>query len=246
MFDFNNEKTRSSYCEDSSEIHHNTRFLSNNSQPSYSHHMQFLPTQHFSTRPSLSPITSMSSPSKNSIDSSSFKNVSLPASTSRFNNLYLSLNTTSTTLSMPSTLSTVYQDIPESSYSQLSKHLFWNTNLFNTYSSTKTYSNTNDDMLSYSVAKLCDQTNSESKIDHSFSSNCSDVNSDDSIDVSENDAKNATKKRNPYSIEELLKKPEKKIRHTVQSPRNDPITNFTRSGTEVEGNINKISIEVCD
>lgn len=268
MLDFNSEELRSSYfpsnkCEDSSpEISHNSRFLSNNTQPNYSHHMQFLSSQHFSARPSQSTNLlshSLSSTSKSSMDLSSIKNVSIPAGSSRVNNnnLYLSLNTSTTTLSMPSTLSTAYlphQNIPETSYSQLSKHLIWNTNLFYTQKSCS-----NDGLLSYPGTfenilnqKLCDKSYIKNKNDPSFSSNCSDVNSDDSIDVSDRDKEiqisENPKKRNPYSIEELLKKPEKRIRRTIQMPPNESTNNFIHRGAEIsEGNIsNQISIEVCD
>lgn len=92
----------------------------------------------------------------------------------------------------------------------------------------------------------------------SFSSNCSDLNSDsESIDVSDHDkgilaieSISTTKKRNPHSIEELLKKPEKVKRcsgvfGTSQQPlilnENDDGNNFVRAKPT-----NQLTIEVYD
>lgn len=139
------------------------------------------------------------------------------------------------------------------------------------------------------------QNNSEiiKNPDISSSSNCSDANSDsDSLDVDGKTtpplvmakkrrcclvdvptSENAAKKRNPYSIEELLKKPEKKSRRIepiafqpsilvhnddsskASTPPNDGNTisdsNETYLNTDKEesksiNNNNHITIEVCD
>lgn len=264
MLDINNEKSRTSfvppnkYDELSSDMHSDTQLLTNSTQPSYIHHMHFLPGhsgQHISSRPSYTsnlPTHTLSSPSKNSIDFCPVKTTPLSINSTRVNNnnLCLSLNTCTNTLSMPSTLSPAYlPHISERSYN-LSKHLFWNTNFFYTQSK----SSNGDSSLSYPEnignilnQKFCNQPFSEYKNDLSFISNCSDVNSDDSIDVSENEKKNQKsqrlKKRNPYSIEELLKKPDKKTRHYTSNA-----SNFIHKGSEApDESINsQISVKVCN
>lgn len=216
-------KTTSSFFPQEDSYHekrHSMIFNNAQSNHSLSHHLQFLPCQQFSTKPSLS-TNLLSYPSKASKNSLNLiKNASFPMNSTRMknNNLILSLNASSTTLAVPSTLSSSYY--PETSYSHLSKHFIWNTNLFYTQTkSAQAKSNNNDNLLEYPATfgnilnqTQYDQNYTENRYDQIFSS-CPEGNSDDSIDINERDKETqnipVSKKRNPYSIEELLKKPEK-------------------------------------
>lgn len=297
MFDRNSDKTRSVYFsptknamstfeEPCPDVHQNAGHLPSAAQPLYNHHIQFLPShQNYSTRSSFP--HSFSSTSRSSMDLTSFKSTSLSGSSITKNTgSCLSVNSPAATShsTMPSSI-LPHQSIPETlPYGQLSKHLFWNRNLF--YSQTRTV---NDGLLTYPTSlgnllehKLSFPTNSTQikNADMSSSSNCSDVNSDnDSIDVNENDKDSRNnlsqksvsyhtidsnakcKKRNPYSIEELLKKPEKKESIALQTSyvlneenvkelptTSDPNNCFVRTDLESpksNGN-NHITIEVCD
>ncbi|XP_031628935.1 paired box pox-neuro protein [Contarinia nasturtii] len=297
MFERNSEKARSVYFsptknamstfeEPCPDVHPNSGHLANGAQSLYNHHIQFLPShQSYSSRSSFP--HSFSGSSRTTMDLSSFKSTTISASSIAKNgSTCLSVNSPATSHSpMPSSI-LPHQSMPETlPYGQLSKHLFWNRNLF--YSQTRTV---NDGLLSYPTSlgnllehKLSFPTNStQSKnVDISSSSNCSDVNSDnDSIDVNENDkdlrnnlpqnsnsyhtidSMSNCKKRNPYSIEELLKKPEKKESITLQTSyvlKNENIKELPTAGdstntcfarTDLEspksnGN-NHITIEVCD
>lgn len=209
------------------EKRHNMMLNTAQSNHSLSHHLQFLPSQQFSTKPSLATniLSYPSKASKNSVNLPLIKNASFPMNSTRMknNNLFLSLNASTTTLAIPSTLSSSYY--PETSYSHLSKHFIWNSNLF--YTQAK--SNNNDNLLEYpaTFGNILDQTQhdqnyTENRYDHP-SSSCPEGNSDDSIDITERDKETQnmpiSKKRNPYSIEELLKKPDKNAPYSFNTAK---------------------------
>lgn len=109
-----------------------------------------------------------------------------------------------------------------SNYPQISKHWLWNSNFF--YPTSRSV---HDGFLPYSsnFSGIFNSSRSTSMdllsktID--LSQHSSEANSDDSLDNNDNgkrspatrpSSKDAHKKKNPYSIEELLKKPEKRIK----------------------------------
>lgn len=145
-----------------------------------------------------------------------------------------------------------HQNICASHYNQMRQHLFWNTNLF--YPQVRSINNS---LLSYPAAlgHIFDDKHLEpgypkkqiKPYEVSSSSNCSDMNSDnDSIDVIEQE-KNTSKKRNPYSIEELLKKPVKKIRAlSFPQPRISNHNGTLNENIEENDIKNRFTIEVFD
>lgn len=223
-----------------SSFHRSASFLSSLNQSEYTISTQFLPTQHIPSRsPTSSFILSKSFPhsTKNPTNNwSSFKNTTISSSSpipdiKINNNLCFTASTCSSTVSS-STVSDSYsrQNASIPSYNHL-RPFAWNTNLF--YPQQRSLG---EGLLSYPTTfgnlldnKIHSETSRNStKIstnEVSSSSNCSELNSDsESIDVSDQDKDlssidsiSTSKKRNPYSIEELLKKPDKIKRHTGAS-----------------------------
>lgn len=151
-----------------------------------------------------------------------------------------------------------------SNYPQISKHWLWNSNFF--YPSSRSV---HDGFLPYSpnFSGIFNSSRTTSldilskTID--LSQHSSEANSDDSLDNNDNgkrspsnrsSAKDGHKKKNPYSIEELLKKPEKRIKLDSGATAFHPsilIHDNTAIGQEEisgDGKYEKsnIPIEVCE
>lgn len=185
------------------------------------------------------------------------------------------------------------QNIPVTSHHPLCNHILWNSNLFYSQSRSvnevlSTYPTTIRNIFDQKIDNVGLPITSKDT-DVVSASICSDVNSDcDSLDIIIDDKESSpiisrkitqtdtfsssqsNMKRNPYSIEELLKKPEKKLRRlnsfSLQQSiiaSNDnlsdslPMTNNTIANTQaclIQNNINstkqtnsnRITIEVCD
>lgn len=259
-----NKNFMATHKESCQEVQQNSGVLSNTTHSFYNH-IQFLPShQYLGSRPSVQ--HTYCSSSRNSIDLSSFKNTSLPInSINKVNNsgLCLSINAPAQT-HLPLSTSFIHQNIPEMPYGQISTQLFWNKNLMQSHTGS-----VSDGLLTYTtpLASFLDPKFSfpinsaqNSNVDLSYSSNCSDTNSEfDSIEVIEHDKKSLNlsktnintlsvlKKRNPYSIEELLKKPDKKP-FSFQIITRDNIKELPFNEMEVSNRIknNQISIEVSE
>lgn len=198
-----------------------------------------------------------------------------------------------TSISSPNPPTSLSNSTAASAYSQLPKHWLWNSNFFYSQSRQihegfLPYSSHLSGFLVNKTKELMhpNRRNGTKTVDLSSSSYCSDANSDnDSLDVSDGKISPAnslhsppcakskmssattnatTKKRNPYSIEELLK-PEKRARtepitfqpsiliHTVNRSESKPMKHSiddesqASSDTEINcKNNNNITIEVCD
>lgn len=108
-------------------------------------------------------------------------------------------------------------------YSQISKHWLWNSNFFyptSRHDGFLPYSSNFSGIFSSSRSTSMDLLSKSIDLSQ-HEANSSEANSDDSLDNNDNgkrspssrpSSKDAHKKKNPYSIEELLKKPEKRIK----------------------------------
>lgn len=247
-----------------------------------------------SSTPTFLVPSSFSNSTRSSMDLSSFKHASITASSTvvgtsvNTNTAYFAVNT-SPSLSSTAIRNTYipHQHVPDMIYSPLTKHFFWNTNFFHSQPRSAHENSSSQSLGNVSTVK----SNSsafpiESRITDILSSNCSDANSDsDSLDVSDygNDSPAnilrkrqgsetissipEVKKRNPYSIEELLKKPEKRLPHIESvsfqssiivnddSPEPSPkAASVTKGNDNLKQDIenaktprsNQFTIEVCD
>lgn len=157
------------------------------------------------------------------------------------------------------------QDI--SSFSQLPKHWIWNSSFFypnnrNIHDGFTPYSSNFSGIFSQSKTIFCESLK-KSKDQSENYSNKINVTSDDSADEEDNSVRlvqtitvdqeasstsSTNKKKNPYSIEELLKKPEKRIRTSDSKPFNPPIIIQENSNTyldciDTKNHIDKVKYE---
>lgn len=288
-------KSSTFHGEPSSNMAYSARFQSNTSQSSYNRPVQFNPSEQLSSQRPSSPTclvpSSFQNSTRTSIDFSSFKNTSIAANSTivgtSSNTAYVTVNT-SPAFSSNAIRNTYlpHQNVPDMIYSPLTKHFFWNTHFFHSQAKSTLENLYPNPPGNISEKKIYNSTfSTNSKITEMLSSNCSDINSDsDSLDVSDNgiDSSNVlskkqgtdaissnleVKKRNPYSIEELLKKPEKRLQRIESLSQQTSIVvheeNFSpsaeaSSGIEVQDHMqhkiekgkstrnNQITIEVCD
>lgn len=134
-----------------------------------------------------------------------------------------------------------------STFSQLPKHWIWNSNLFypgsrNIREGFTPYTSNFSGIFSQSKTVFCEKFKKNMDLAGNYSIKINSAN-EDSIDDDDNSVKmvhdiavnepasstlSSNKKRNPYSIEELLKKPEKRIRTTTSNlPVTSPISNIS-------------------
>lgn len=242
-------KSTTLYGESSSNASYNAQFHSNTISSAYNRPVHHNSPEEYSTQRSSTPTflvpSTFSTSTRNSIDLTSLKHASITASSTvvgtsvSTNSSYFTVNN-SPSFSSAAIRNTYipHQNVPDMIYSPLTKHFFWNTNFFHSQPRP-----THESLSSHHLSNISARNNSTSFSINSKitdSSNCSDVNSDsDSLDVDdygnestanvlqkkqETDTISSTqevKKRNPYSIEELLKKPEKRLRH-IESASFEP------------------------
>ncbi|XP_070496580.1 paired box pox-neuro protein [Chironomus tepperi] len=128
---------------------------------------------------------------------------------------------------------------------QYYKHWIWSRNLFcpQLTNSNYLYSNGNP-LLSQNLQSnnFNSYNNNAESINSNSPGQTTEINSDDSLESQENEKfkKKTSRKRNPYSIEELLKKPEKK-----RKIENKDELFETQTPEEISEEIN-LNIEVCD
>ncbi|CAH1711679.1 unnamed protein product [Chironomus riparius] len=132
------------------------------------------------------------------------------------------------------------------SMTQYYKHWIWSRNLFCPQLANSNYSYSNgNQLLSHNLHNnnfnSHNNNNSES-LNSNSPGQITEINSDDSLESQENDKvkKKTSRKRNPYSIEELLKKPEKKRKINNKKEIFETVTS-----EEISDEIN-LNIEVCD
>lgn len=269
-----------------SNISYNSRILPDPATPFYNHDVQIRSTLKFSSRrtsPNKSLNSSYSSDTEK-IRPTSPNNRTTAVSDLHIHRPYLTPNQTNNNFkqnTMVNMSSTATEDVPFLQYGSMSNHFLWNSNIFcsqtnpvgETLSSYTTVveglfgkklhepkiSNDNDPEHNLYASLVVNDIEKNECVNDVVLKN-ENQNSQNESQKSVNDGffpKHHMKKRNPYSIEELLKKPEKKCclfesftfqnEHTLNTDRliesmreSNIMQNYKRTEN------NQIPVEICD